>query len=74
MCVRNVKSTSRCKRWKNIRIIIWIMALELSKGSPLRAPPPSQLKTKPMSKDEKKGPTKKTKPVEKGQRRLEFGT
>ena len=49
------------------------MALELSKGSPVRAPPPSQLKTKPISKEEKKGPKKKTKPVEKGQRRLEFG-
>ena len=50
------------------------MALGLSKGSPIRAPPPSQLKTKPISKDEKKGPKKKTKPVEKGQRRLEFAT
>jgi len=49
------------------------MALELSKGSPVRAPPPSQLKTKPISKEEKKGPKKKTKPVEKGQQRLEFG-
>jgi DNA polymerase eta len=49
------------------------MALELSKGSPVRAPPLSQLKTKPISKEEKKGLKKKTKPVEKGQQRLEFG-
>ena len=49
------------------------VALELSKGSPIRAPPPAQVKAKPISKEEKKGPKKKTKPVEKGQRRLEFG-
>lgn len=49
------------------------VALELSKGSPIRAPSLSQAKTKAISKEEKKGPKKKIKPVEKGQRRLDFG-
>ena len=50
------------------------LALELSKGSPVRGPQPAQLNTKPISKEEKKGSRRKSKPVEKGQRRLEFGT
>jgi DNA polymerase eta len=50
------------------------VALELSKGPLIRPPPPPQLKTKSSSKEEKKGPRKKSKPVEKGQKRLEFGT
>jgi DNA polymerase eta len=50
------------------------VALDLSRESPpVRAVPTVQSKTKGVSKDEKKVPKKKGKPVEKGQRKLEFG-
>jgi DNA polymerase eta len=47
------------------------VALELSKGSPGKAGPSVQPKAKLPSKEEKRA--KKSKPVEKGQRKLEFG-
>jgi hypothetical protein len=47
------------------------VALELSKGSPRRAAPVVQGPV--IGKEEKKGPKKKGKVVEKGQKRLEFG-
>lgn len=52
------------------------VALELSKGSPGRAPvkATSAVHMKPkVSKTDKKGPRKKGQQVEKGQRKLEFG-
>jgi DNA polymerase eta len=51
------------------------VALELSKGSPMRAPPTMtapQPKPK-LAKPEKKGPKRKGNQIEKGQRKLEFG-
>jgi DNA polymerase eta len=50
------------------------VALDLSRESvPVRTVPAVQSRTKRVSKDEKKGPKKKGKPVEKGQKKLEFG-
>jgi hypothetical protein len=49
------------------------VALDLSKESPIRAGPAGQSKAKELPKNEKKGVKKKGKPVEKGQRKLEFG-
>lgn len=48
------------------------VALELSKGSPIRGPPSKQPKSKIVAK-ENKGPKGKGKHLEKGQRKLEFG-
>jgi Ubiquitin-Binding Zinc Finger len=51
------------------------VALELSKGSPARPAPIKQLKAEVLAKEETRGPKKKGgKPLEKGQKRLEFGT
>jgi len=49
------------------------LALELSKGSPIRATPATQGRGQTIGKEEKKGPRRKQKVVEKGQRKLEFG-
>ena len=50
------------------------VALDLSRESPpVRTVPAVQSKAKRVPKDEKKGPKKKGKPVEKGQKKLEFG-
>jgi DNA polymerase eta len=49
------------------------LALELSKGSPIRATPATQGRGQAIGKEEKKGPRRKPKVVEKGQRKLEFG-
>jgi hypothetical protein len=49
------------------------VALELSKGSPTRVAPAVQGRGTVIGKEEKKGPKKKSKVVEKGQKRLEFG-
>ena len=49
------------------------VALELSRVSPIRPAPTTQGTGKVMAKEEKKGPKRKEKAVEKGQRRLEFG-
>jgi DNA polymerase eta len=49
------------------------VALELSKESPARTGPVTQTKSKRSSKEGKKVPKKKDRPIEKGQTRLEFG-
>jgi len=53
------------------------VALDLSRGSPIRAPPinaTSSAKPKPkMAKSEKRGPKNRGNQIEKGQRKLEFG-